>query len=237
MAEEKKKTEKEEIKKPDELRETEKNKEEISETGEKVVGKKESKPAVSKETKSKKEEKRSVLEREYIIPLRRNFLKTARYKRAKKAVRTIKEFIARHMKVEGRDLKKVKTDIHLNNEIWFRGIKKPAHKIKVKAVKNSDGSVEVRLAEVPEIIQYKISREIKRKAKVTKTKKPAKTEETAEPDKDKDGIDDKVEEKEDKKSVAEAGLEKKKKAANVQKHTATGKHSQKTMPQRKALKK
>ena len=39
------------------------------------------------------------LEREYIVPLKRGSLKVPRYKRAKKAVKTLKEFLAKHMKV------------------------------------------------------------------------------------------------------------------------------------------
>jgi len=39
------------------------------------------------------------------------------------------------MKIKNRDLKKIKIDKYLNEQMWFRGIKKPPVKIKVKAVK------------------------------------------------------------------------------------------------------
>ncbi|MDD2445137.1 MAG: 50S ribosomal protein L31e, partial [Candidatus Nanoarchaeia archaeon] len=118
MAEEKQKIEKEEVK-------TE------------VVEKKENKKSLNLPTKNKKEikEEKIELERVYIVPLRKGFLKVPQYKRAKKAVKTLKEFLAKHMKVENRDLNKVKIDIYLNNEIWFKGIKKPLSKVKVKAKK------------------------------------------------------------------------------------------------------
>ena len=78
------------------------------------------------------------LEREYIIPLRRVWLKAPEYERGRKAIKAIKEFIAKHMKVTDRNLKKVKLDIFLNNEIWFRGKANPPAKVKVKATKIND---------------------------------------------------------------------------------------------------
>ena len=42
----------------------------------------------------KKKEPKVVLEREYNIPLRRKFLNTPKYKRSKKAIKTVREFIS-----------------------------------------------------------------------------------------------------------------------------------------------
>jgi len=89
---------------------------------------------MAKETK----ETKKVLERTYVIPLRSEWLKAPRYKRAKKAMRAIKEFLAKHMKVENRDMDKIKIDPWINRAIWMRGIRKPAHKITVKAIKDSE---------------------------------------------------------------------------------------------------
>ena len=50
-------------------------------------------------------------EREYVIPLRKEWRKVANYRRTGRAVKEIKKFIARHMKVPDRDLNKVKLDI------------------------------------------------------------------------------------------------------------------------------
>ena len=108
---------------------------------EKVEETKKSKPAVAKESKESKESKKVEkeakveLEREYVIPLRREFIKSPKFGRAKKAVKTIKIFLAKHMHVENRDIRKVRVNIYLNNEVWFRGIKHPPKSIKVKAVK------------------------------------------------------------------------------------------------------
>src|SRR3989338_11220989 len=99
------------------------------------------------------------LEREYNVPLRKGWLKVPKYKRANKAVKTLKEFLVRHMKVYDRDLRKIKLDILLNNEIRFRGMKKPPAYIKVKAKKFDNGIVKVELAELPDKIRFQKERE------------------------------------------------------------------------------
>ena len=103
-----------------------------------------------------------LLEREYVIPLRKEWLKVPRYRRTNRAVKAIKMFIARHMKVPDRDTRKVKLNSYLNQEIWFRGIAKPPARIKVKAKKYED-KVDVELAVIPEPLKWKMQREEKRK--------------------------------------------------------------------------
>ena len=226
-----------ETKKLEEFKNSEDNKKIISENNgkiEKVGGKEESKPAVEK-SKAKKVEKKDEmkveLEREYVVPLKRDSLNVPQYRRAKKAVKTLKEFLARHMKVENRDLRKVKIDIYLNNELWFRGIKKPASKIKVRAVKK-DGVVYAELAEVPESVKFTKAWAEKRdavagKAKVKAPKAAPEVKKTEE---------EKVEEKEDVKAGAELDAKVEKAMVKTQKHTAKGSHLKKSMPVRKALK-
>lgn len=81
------------------------------------------------------------MERVYVIPLRevKNVPRTIRSPRA---IRYVKEFIGRHMKAED-----IKIDASVNEKIWERGIQKIPPKIKVKAIKDEDGTVEVTLAE------------------------------------------------------------------------------------------
>jgi len=182
-----------------------------------------------------KEEAKKILEREYVVPLRREWLKVQKYKRATKAVKALKEFLARHMKVYDRDLRKIKVDILLNNEIRFRGMRKPAHKIKVKAVKFDNGEVRVYLAELPKHIEFEIARKARKEAeKLSKEKvKPEapKAEEKEEPKEEK-----KEEKKEKIESSKIAGLAMEKQAAKIEKHTS--KTQQQTPKiQRKALKK
>lgn len=81
------------------------------------------------------------MERIYVIPLRdvKNVKRTIRSPRA---VRYVKEFIKKHMKADD-----IKLDSSVNEKIWERGIQKIPPKIKVKAVKEEDGTVAVTLAE------------------------------------------------------------------------------------------
>jgi large subunit ribosomal protein L31e len=72
-------------------------------------------------------------ERNYVIPIRRATLKTARWRRAKKAISTIRAFIKRHMKVEN-----IKIGKELNELIWERGGKKVPSKVSVLAEKDGD---------------------------------------------------------------------------------------------------
>ncbi|WP_456482369.1 50S ribosomal protein L31e [Methanopyrus sp.] len=80
-------------------------------------------------------------ERVYTVPLR-EARKAPLKKRAPRAVKALRQFIERHMKAE-----EVKIGNDVNEKIWERGIKKPPSKIRVRAVKYADGTVEVTLAE------------------------------------------------------------------------------------------
>lgn len=165
------------------------------------------------------ETKTDNLEREYIIPLREEWNKVPRYKRANKAIRAIKEFLARHMKVRDRDLSKIKIDRYLNEEVWFRGIKKPPAKIKVKATKEGD-IVRAELFEMPENLKFKKAREEKREQKASELKKEAKKEEHKHEhaESEEETEEKKAEEKEKKSSVVEAGEKMEKEIAKKQKH-------------------
>lgn len=89
------------------------------------------------------EEEEEEKERIYTIPLRFPNLQR-RTKRSPRAIKYIKEYIARHMKVEEED---VWIDPGVNEYIWIRGIQKPPKSIKVKAIKFKEGFVEVSLPE------------------------------------------------------------------------------------------
>ncbi len=75
------------------------------------------------------------LERIYVVPLRKEWLKVAHYRRAEKAVRAVRDFVARHMKVA---LKDVKLGKYLNEAIWQHGAKRPPHKIKIIVKKEKE---------------------------------------------------------------------------------------------------
>lgn len=80
------------------------------------------------------------LKRTYIIPLRKQFKKVPEYKRTKRAVSTVRAFLARHMKGE------VKLGRHLNLFLWKQGIRNPPHHVKVDAIKDEKNVVKVELA-------------------------------------------------------------------------------------------
>lgn len=88
----------------------------------------------------KDKEAKKVLERTYNVPLRREWLKVPKYKRAKKASKALKQFIEKHMKSQ--DVRILK---YANEEIWKKGMKSPPHHIKVNAVKDEKGKVLVEL--------------------------------------------------------------------------------------------
>ncbi|PIN69139.1 hypothetical protein COV93_06740 [Candidatus Woesearchaeota archaeon CG11_big_fil_rev_8_21_14_0_20_43_8] len=84
------------------------------------------------------------LERTYNVPLRKEFLKEKNYKRTEKAVRALKEFMAKHMKSDD-----VKIGPQLNKKLWDKGIKNPPHHVHVTAVKDDEGVVRVELFGAP----------------------------------------------------------------------------------------
>jgi len=82
-----------------------------------------------------------VEERIYTIPLRRAWVST-RKKRAPKAIRLVKSFIQRHMKPEALVVRN-----EVNERIWGRGIEKPPRRIRMRAIKDREGTVTLYLAE------------------------------------------------------------------------------------------
>ncbi len=192
------------------------------------------------------------IEREYIIPLREKSRVVPRYKKTPKAIKTIKEFLAKHMKVENRDLNKIKIDKDLNQFLWAKGIRKHPHKIKVKATKEGENVI-VKLVDYPNNLKFKKLREEKigkqalealdnkktmmQKAKESLQKTDAKkVEEEKIEDKDKDGLKDKEEAAEKTKASAEATQQFEKTQAKQAKHQ-TEKPAKASKPIRVALQK
>jgi len=184
---------------------------EISSETKKEIVQKENVSKVKPIKKPKDKKKSEEVKREYVIPLRAESRKVPRYRRTQKAVKAVKEFLARHMKIYDRDLNKIKIDSYLNEFLWARGIKNPPHKIKVVATKNSEGIVKVELVDYPDKLKFKKARaekqeksaeEISKKKKEKKTKEIEKSEEEKKAEEEK-----KTEDKE--KSVAGAEAVKK----------------------------
>ena len=115
---------------------------------------------------AKKEEQGKVtLERTYIIPLSRELLKVPYYRKAKKAVRTVRAFMQKHMKSPD-----VLIGRHLNMKLWQHGIKNPPKNVKVSATKDDKGVVRVELFGAP--IDAPKKKEEKKTAKPAQDIKP-----------------------------------------------------------------
>lgn len=186
---------------------------------------------------TEEKENKIVLEREYVVPLRKRWRNTQKYRRVPKAIKALKQFIARHMKVEERDINKVLVDKLLNEEIWHRSIRKPPTRIKVKAKKYSDGIVRVELAEIPQVLKWKAEREKRKKEEALKIKEK-KEEKPEEKKPEENKVEEKKKEAEEKeKATIEAGLKVAKEEAKHKKHEVVEKKGIKKPLKRVALKK
>ena len=110
---------------------------------------------------AKKENK--TLERTYNVPLRKEYRKVPRWRRTKKAVSALRQFLSKHMKSED-----IKLGLDVNEQLWKHGIRNPPHHIKVNATKDEKGVVNVEL-----FGEKKVSRKKKDSKKEVK-KEPAK---------------------------------------------------------------
>tara|TARA_Y100000310_G_C20412457_1_gene682693 strand:+ start:277 stop:726 length:450 start_codon:yes stop_codon:yes gene_type:complete len=137
------------------------------------------------------------MERTYNIPLRKHFRRTSKWKKTKKAVSGLQQFLKRHMKVE-----KVKLGPKLNEELWSKGGKNPPHHVKVDVI-SDDGVAKAELSGH----KYIDKAELKKEAEKKKEEKPEeikKKEEKPEEIKKTEEIQEKkkiVEKKEKKKTV------------------------------------
>jgi len=84
-------------------------------------------------------------ERVYTIPLRDAY-RAPSTKRAKVAVRLVKEFVLRHVKADV-----VKISPALNEMLWARGISKPPHRVKVRV--NVSQEEELKVAQVEPVVE------------------------------------------------------------------------------------
>ena len=77
------------------------------------------------------------LKREYVIPLRRKSMTAPKWRRSKKAVSVLKDFVRKHMKTDD-----VIVCPELNEQIWDKGIRHPPGKVEVIAYRMQIGSNE-----------------------------------------------------------------------------------------------
>ena len=109
-----------------------------------------------------------VTERVYNVPLRKGFRLAARYKKTKKAVTVLKEFLARHM--HQKDVDKIYIGTNLNKELWKHGIKNPPPQIKVTVIKEDNGDVKAELYGFKYDHKKKADKEEKKESKAEEEK-------------------------------------------------------------------
>lgn len=73
----------------------------------------------------------------YTIPLR-EVKDYPRWKASNRAIKVIKEYLSRHMKV---DEEKIRINQSLNEAIWANGIQHPPIKVRVKATRSDEGVI------------------------------------------------------------------------------------------------
>lgn len=129
----------------------EKEEEEISE--EKPVAEEVLEEEAKPKREEKAEEEEIVEERIYTVPLGKAWIMPPK-KRAARAVRILRDFLKKHMKLEARgegeeeeEPKRLIITNEVNERIWGKGIEKPPRKIRVRTAKDKDGNVTVYLAE------------------------------------------------------------------------------------------
>ncbi|MBN2454855.1 50S ribosomal protein L31e [Candidatus Woesearchaeota archaeon] len=99
-------------------------------------------------------------EQTYNIPLRKEFLKKPKYRRAKKAVTAVRQFMTKHAKSD-----KIIIGPYLNKKIWEHGMKNPPSKVSVTAIKDDKGFVKVELFGAPKEIKVEDKKKAKKEAK------------------------------------------------------------------------
>jgi len=135
--------------------EEEKEEETKEEKVEEAAEEEEEAKAPSKEEKGEEEEE-IVEERTYTVPLSKAWIMPPR-KRAPRAMRILKAFVTKHMKLEKgaesaeegeeEEPKRLVISNEVNEKIWSRSIEKPPRKLRVRVAKDKEGNITVYLAE------------------------------------------------------------------------------------------
>jgi large subunit ribosomal protein L31e len=137
-----------------EILEEEEEKEEEDVGASKEAEKPEEKEKVKASSREAEKEEEFVEERTYTIPLSRAWIMPPS-KRAPRAMRILKAFIVKHMKLEAKEKteeeeeeepRRLIISNEVNQRIWSRSIEKPPRKLRVRAAKDKDGNVTIYLA-------------------------------------------------------------------------------------------
>jgi len=111
------------------------------------------------------------LKREYVVPLRRKSRTAPKWRRSKKSMSVLKEFITKHMKTD-----KIIIGNELNEKIWENGIKNPPGKVSIIALKKDFNGEEKTLVNLLDtgieslLKEYEEAPKESKKTKVSKSK-------------------------------------------------------------------
>ncbi|NIO37586.1 hypothetical protein GTO27_07765 [Candidatus Bathyarchaeota archaeon] len=152
-------TEEETTEEAEEIQEKPAEEGQVEEREEEVEGEEEQLPSEEEpepepEVRREPEEEEIVEEKIYTIPLGKAWIVQSR-KRSPRAMKIIKDFVKRHMKIETtRELEEEEEEPgrliisnELNERVWRRGIQKPPRKVRIRAARDKKGNVTVYLAE------------------------------------------------------------------------------------------
>lgn len=81
-------------------------------------------------------------EKIFNLNLRKQFVKVARWRRAKDFTQLLRKILKKKLKTD-----KIKIDKKLNEKIWERGMENPPAKLRIKTVKQDDGTFKIELME------------------------------------------------------------------------------------------
>lgn len=171
----------------------------------------------------KKAETKIELKRTYNIPLRKEFMKSPRGRRSKRAISALRRFLMRHMKST-----EIRIGRYLNQKIWEHGIRNPPHHVKVEAEKDSDGIVRAELAgaKIEEDKRFKKKKGTKKEKREGEKTIPKKAEEVKE--EKEAGVEEEIKEKGD----IKADVTKTKKRDDESKHAEKEKAVNKKAPKK-----
>jgi len=110
--------------------------------------------------------------RVYTVTLKQNTLTAPKWRRTKKAVTILREYLEKHTKSDD-----VRISRWVNERLWSKGGKNPPSKISVKVTKKKDNIMDVELAELSERAKREAKKLEAMKAAAKESEKPKEEEE------------------------------------------------------------
>jgi large subunit ribosomal protein L31e len=116
-------------------------------------------------------------EKVMVIPLKNKARRSAKNMRMNRSVRTVREFLSRHMRTEPSN---VRISQQLNESLWKGGLHNPPSRIKVKVSTDGEGKVFASLLDEKERTKKEKKSRFGLRERLARRKEPAKEEKPAE---------------------------------------------------------